>query len=118
MAYLHDEPVRRRRLIRKREEQYSLETSAHDKQRRRVCEYGGGKLLESLVAVQDLANLGGELVKAIDDLISSFSKGDAVLRKLDGHHDESDILRGVGFGGSDTNLGAGVDVDTTVGFSR
>jgi hypothetical protein len=56
-------------------------------------------------------------VEAINDLLPSRGLGDRVVRELNGHHDEGNVLRSVRLGGGDTDLGTGVDVDTRVGLA-
>lgn len=104
--------------------QSSLETggelvaSAHDQQRLFLCERLLGQLLQSLVLHQDGLDLSGNVVQSVDNLLSALLLGNGVIRKLESHHDESDVLRGVSLGGGDTNLGTGVDVDTGMTLTR
>ena len=68
--------------------------------------------------LEDGADLTGELVQAVDDGVPARRHRQAVLRELNRHHDERDVLRSVGLGRGDTNLRAGVDVDTAVRLAR
>lgn len=94
-----------------------LVTSAHDEQRALLSERVVSKCLQSLVLGKDGLDLVWEGVQAVDDGVSSLSHRDSVLAKLDGHHDEGNVLGCVSLGGGDTDFGTGVDVDTTVGLS-
>lgn len=47
-------------------------------------------------------------MQSIDDLLSTSGLGDGVVGKLNGDHDEGNVLRGVGFGGGHTDLWAGL----------
>lgn len=57
-------------------------------------------------------------MKTVDDLLSSSGLANGIIGQLNSHHDKSNVLRSVGLGGGDTDLGTSVDVDTTVGFTR
>jgi hypothetical protein len=35
-------------------------------------------------------------VKARDDIVPPLSEGDTIFRELESHHDEGDVLRGIG----------------------
>ena len=80
-----------------------------------------------------------ECQQPLDDLIASRGQRDAILGQLERHHQQCDVLGGVGlisavsyprietvkqrpeatyFGRGDTNFGASVDVNTTVRFTR
>ncbi len=67
---------------------------------------------------QDGLDLVWQCVETVNDSLPSLGHRDSILTKLDGHHDESNVLRCVSLGGSDTDFGTSVDVDTTVGLSR
>lgn len=56
-----------------------------------LCEF-----LKRGVELEDLLDLTGQGMEAVDNLVPSLREGDAVLRKLEGDHHESDVLRGVG----------------------
>ncbi|KAI3475145.1 hypothetical protein L1887_63506 [Cichorium endivia] len=95
-----------------------LVASAHDEQRALLGERVVGERLERLVLCEDALDLGGEGVEAVDDGVPALGHRGPVLAQLDGHHDESNVLRCVGLGGGDADLGAGVDVDTAVSLAR
>ncbi len=42
----------------------------------------------------------------------------AVLRKLDGYHEQRDVLRSISLRGRDTNFRTSIDVDTTMRLTR
>lgn len=95
-----------------------LVAATHDEQRallaqRRICER-----LVLAVVLEDLLDLAGELVEAVDDGVATGRERDAVLRELDRHHDERNVLRRVGLGRRDTDLGACVDVYAAVRLAR
>src|SRR5258708_50457 len=96
---------------------YSLEPTTHDEKRTRVGEHCLGELLKRLVSMQYLTDLGRELVKAIDNLVTTLGKRNTIFRHLDGEHDEGNILRCVRLGRSNANFRPSVDVDTTVGLA-
>lgn len=83
-----------------------------------VLESLGAKLLDGLVESKDILDLARDLAKTLHDLQTSLGLGCAVLAKRQSKHDHGNELRSVGLGGGDTNLGTGVDVDTTVGEQR
>lgn len=95
-----------------------LVATSHDEQRPLLAQRSLRQRLELLVVLQDIPNLPGKVVEAVDDGVPPRGERDAIFRELDGHHDESDVLRGVSLGGSDANLGTGVDVDSAVRFAR
>lgn len=68
--------------------------------------------------LEDGADLARQLVQGVDDGVPARRHREAVLRELDRHHDEGDVLRSVGLGRSDTDFGSGVDVDTAVRLAR
>lgn len=86
----------------------TLVSSTHDQQALLVRQEVLSEALEGLVHSQDLLDLRRDVVETVDDLLSSGSLLDRVVRELDGDHDERDILRGVCLGRSDTNLGTGL----------
>ena len=51
-------------------------------------------------------------MQSIDDLLSSSSLENGIVTKLNGDHDECDVLRSVGLGGSDTDLGTSLHVSS------
>ena len=46
--------------------------------------------------LEDLLDLAWQLMESSNDLVSSFGERDAVFGQLEGHHQESNVLRGVG----------------------
>ena len=73
-----------------------LESTTHDKQRAGDLERFRGELLEGLVLVEDGSDLLREGMKTRNDLVAAFSERDTILRKLERHHNERNILRRVG----------------------
>lgn len=94
-----------------------LVTTTHDEERRLLREDRGESLVVS-VGEEDLADLTWELVKSVDDGVSSSGHRKAVLSELNGHHGESDVLRSVGLGRSDSDFRSSVDVNSAMRFSR
>jgi hypothetical protein len=105
-------------LERRLEASSMLVATSHDEQRPLLAQRSLRQRLELLVVLQDIPNLTRKVVQAIDDGVPPRGERDAILRELNGHHDESDVLRGVGLGGSDSNFGTGVDMDSAVRFAR
>ena len=72
-----------------------LVSSAHDEQRAlsrdRRCQ-----LLDIAVQSEDVSNLSGKLVQSVDDGVPALGKRNAVLAKLQRHHDQGNVLRCVG----------------------
>lgn len=73
-----------------------LESTTHDKQRARDLERFRCELLEGLVLVEDGSDLLREGMKTRDDLIAAFGERDTILRQLERHHNERNILRRIG----------------------
>jgi len=92
--------------------QRTLVTSTHDEQTLLVRQQILGQRLQCLVHSQDLLDLSGNIVQAINDLLSSSSLEDRVVTQLNGNHDESDVLGSVGLGGGDTDLGTSLRVSS------
>ena len=92
--------------------QRTLVPSTHDEQTLLVRQQILGQRLQCLVHSQDLLDLSGNIVQAINDLLSSSSLEDRVVTQLNGNHDESDVLRSVGLGGGDTDLGTSLYVSS------
>jgi hypothetical protein len=95
-----------------------LVPSSHDQQTPLLSERRVGERLEFAVVLEDLLDLTRQLVQSVDDGVPPLGERDPVLAELDGHHDEGDVLRRVGLGRRDSDLGSGVDVDTAVRFTR
>lgn len=74
----------------------SLVSSSHDQQALLLRQGIPRKLLKSLVLLENPRDLGRQVVKTIDDRPTSLLLGESVVRELDGHHDESDVLGSVG----------------------
>ena len=55
-----------------------------------------------------------QLLETLDDLRPSGLEADSVFGHDQGEHGEGEHLTGVGLGRGHTNLGAGIDVDTTM----
>lgn len=72
-------------------------------------------LLDALVKLENFSELLGNLAETLHDVHTPLVLACAVLRQDKCEHDHADELGSVGFGGGDTDLGTGVDVDTTVG---
>jgi hypothetical protein len=96
----------------------TLITTAHNQQRLLLGKGILGKLLQSLVHHQDTLDLRRNLVKTINDLLTSSRLANGVVGELESNHDEGDILRGVRLGRGNTDLGTSVDVHTAVGLTR
>lgn len=71
-------------------------------------------ILDGLVKLKDRLDLARNVVKTSHNFLTALLLGGAVLAKREGEHDHGNELRRVRLGGSNTNLGAGVDVDTAV----
>jgi len=117
-----------------------LESTTHDKQRARDLESLCGELLEALILVKHGGDLLREGMKTGNNLVAALGERDAILRELERHHNECDILRRIGLypasasviglalnsiARTHTHLGTGytdfrtsVDVHTAVGFTR
>lgn len=95
-----------------------LAATAKEEQALLVLEELGAHVLDRIVELEDLADLLRHLGKTLDDLLATALLGSTVLAEREGEHDHGDELGSVGLGGGDTNLGAGVDVDTAVGEQR
>jgi len=93
-----------------------VEAAAHDQQRLLV-EKLLGQLEDLVVALEHALHVAGQLLQAFDDLLAPLLLGERVLGHDQGEHDERDELGGVGLGGGDADLGAGVDVDAAVGLA-
>jgi hypothetical protein len=72
-----------------------LVASAHDQQALRVRQDSSRKLLQSPILLEDSLDLTGECMETVDDLIPAFGERDSVFGKLESHHQESDVLRGI-----------------------
>lgn len=96
----------------------TLVASTHDEQTLLALQHVLGQRLQRLVHAQHLADLLGNVVQTVDDLLSSGSLPDRVVGQLHRHHDESNVLRGVRLGRGNTDLRTGVDVHTAVRLSR
>lgn len=94
-----------------------LRATAEEEERLLVLELEA-HLLDALVELEDLLELIRELAEALHDVQTPLVLARAVLRQRKSEHDHADELGGVGLGGGDTDLGAGVDVDTAVGHER
>lgn len=80
-----------------------------------ILEHLLAKFLDSVVLLQHLLDLLGDIGQALHDLDAPLLLASTVLAEGQREHNHSDELGGVCLGGSDTDLGAGVDVDTAVG---
>lgn len=76
------------------------------------------KLLDGGVKLENGLDLGRDVGETLHDLLAASLLGSTVLAQRQSKHDHGNELRGVGLGGGDTDLGTGVDVDTTVGKER
>ncbi|KXT02277.1 hypothetical protein AC579_8322 [Pseudocercospora musae] len=76
------------------------------------------ELLDFLVHLENFAELLRNLAQTLHNLETSLLFARAILGEKEGEHDHADELRGICFGGCDTNLWARVDVDTAVGHER
>lgn len=74
--------------------------------------------LDRLILGQNLLELLGNTSETLHDVLATLLLGCAVLAQGKSEHDERDILGSVGLGGSNTNFGTGVDVDTAMGEER
>ena len=95
-----------------------LEAATHDEQRTLVREQTVRKFLQSLVSVEHLLDLTWQLVQTVNDLAATLNHRDAVLRELDGEHDERNVLTRVRLGARNTDFRASVDMHTTVRLAR
>ena len=124
-----------------RNSRLTLVTTTHDQQRLLLGESLLSQLLQRLVHHQDSLDLSGNLVQAVDDLLTTLLLGDGIVRELECHHDEGDVLGSVGLGRGDSekqnadvverksdlacstiyylpDLGSSVDVNTSVTLTR
>ena len=92
-----------------------LATAAEQEQGLLVLEHLLAEVLDSAVLLQHLRDLSGDIGQTLHDLNPPLLLASTVLTKGQREHDHRNELRGVCLCGSDTNLGAGVDVDTAVG---
>jgi len=53
-----------------------------------------------------------------DDLIAALSERDTIFGELESHHKKRNILRSVCLGGSHTDFGTGIDMDTAMRLTR
>jgi len=74
----------------------SLVSSTHNQQALLLRQRIPRQLLKSLVLLQNPRDLGGQVVEPVDDGPTSLLLGESVVRELDGHHDEGDVLGSVG----------------------
>ena len=95
-----------------------LATTAEQKQGLLVLEGPLAQLLDGLVELQDGLDLLRDLAETLHNLLASLDLGGTVLAERQSEHDHGNELRSVGLGRGNTNFGAGVDVDTTVGEER
>jgi hypothetical protein len=86
----------------------TLVATTHDEQTLLVRQQVLCQCLQGLVHSQDLLDLGGDVVQAVNDLLSSSGLEDGVVAELHGDHHEGDKLRSVCLGRSDTDLGTGL----------
>lgn len=63
-----------------------LVASTHDEQRSLACDCRS-QLLDVAIHAEDVPDLAGQLMQAVDDGISAAGKRDAVFAELQGHHD-------------------------------
>lgn len=73
------------------------------------------ELLDRRIKLEDLLKLIGNLAKALHNLLSPLLLGRAIVGQRQGKHDHADELGSVRLGGGNTDFGAGVDVNTTMG---
>lgn len=73
-----------------------LVTATHDKQTPLVAQRRVRELLQGLVQIKDLLDLCGECQQPLDDLVTSRGQRDAILGQLERHHQQCDVLGGVG----------------------
>ena len=82
-----------------------LVTTTHDEERSLLREHRS-ESLEFSVGEEDLTNLTRELVQTVNDRAAARRHRQAVLRELNRHHDERNVLRRVRLGRSDTRASA------------
>ncbi|KAI9172071.1 proteasome regulatory particle subunit Rpt4 [Paramyrothecium foliicola] len=97
-----------------------LQLTRHDslavkEERLLVLENLLAEILDGLVELEDLLDLVRHVGQTLDDLLAASLLGGTVLAERQGEHDHGNELGGVSLGGGNTDLRAGVDVDTTVG---
>lgn len=92
-----------------------LATTAKQQQGLLVLEYLLAQILDGLVQLENVLDLGRDIAKTLDDFLSANLLGSTVLAKGEGKHDHGNELGGVGLGGGNTDFGTSVDVDTAVG---
>ena len=92
-----------------------LAATAKEEQALLVLEELGAHLFDGLIELEDLAELVRHLGQTLDNLLTALLFRGAILAEREGKHDHGNELGGVGLGGSNTNLGTSVDVDTAVG---
>jgi hypothetical protein len=90
--------------------------AAHDQQALLLVQVAGD--VQNLrVELQHFLDLFVEFTESCEDFLATSLEGDAVLAHDEPEHHQRDELRGVGLGGGDSDLGAGIDVHTAVGFT-
>lgn len=92
-----------------------LATTAKQQQGLLILENLLAQVLDGLVKLENVLDLGRDVAKTLDDLLSANLLGSPVLAKGEGKHDHGNELGGVGLGGGNTDFGTSVDVDTAVG---
>ncbi len=95
-----------------------LAATAEEQERLLVAESLGAHLPNVVVQPQDGLDLLADLAETFDDLLPALLLASAILAQREREHDHGDELRGVGLGGSNTDLRAGVDVHAAVGEER
>lgn len=76
---------------------YALVASTHQ-QKTLIGRNSHRQLFQGAILFQDFLDLGRQCVQTVNNLISAFRERDAILRKLQGNHQKSDILRGISLG--------------------
>jgi hypothetical protein len=73
---------------------YALVASTHQ-QKTLVSRNSRCQLFQGAILFQDFLDLGRQCMQTVNNLVSAFRERDAILRKLQGNHQKSDILRGI-----------------------
>ena len=94
-----------------------LRATSQQKHRLLVLELQA-QFLDLLIHLKDLLELVRNLAQTVHDFHSSLVLACTILRQQQCEHDHAHELRGVGFGGGNTDFWSGIDVDTAMCHER
>ncbi len=92
--------------------------SARQEEQVGFLDHGPGEFLNARLEGKDFLDIGRQTVQAINDLLAAFGLSEVIVRELKCDHHQDNVLRSVGFGRSDTDFRASVDMDPAVGLAR